>query len=224
MAATAPDFLTREVVLSDLLHSVSQPITTLHCALEHSLELDDASHSEDVCLALEQTGRVIEAVRLMREYLDAEQSSRCALPTPAGLAVEEVLQQLSVVTEARGMRLFAYGSTKALVPVAKPWLERALCYLVGTLIESAQFGATIVVLLEDHTEQSVVSGCCLSARASLDLSRPVPFSNSLRQARLAIAQRVLESSDASVECYSGEKPGFVVRLAKSGPVLKVLSA
>ena len=224
MAGTAPDFSQSGEVLRELLHSVSQPITTLHCALEHSLELDEAGHSEDVCLALEQTDRVIEAVRLMREFLDAERGSCCAAPVPAGLVIENVLKRLSVLAEARGVRLFAYGATKALVPVAEAWLERALCYLAGMLIEGAQFGAAIVVLLEDGAAQPVISGHCLSARASLDLSRSAPVSNSLGQARVAIAQRALESSGASVECYSGDKPGFVVRLPKSRSALKTLSA
>lgn len=224
MACAAPDFFRGGDVLRELLHSVSQPITTLHCALERALELDEASCSDDVCLALEQTDRVIEAVRLMQEYLDAERGACYVPPTPAGSAIENVLQQLSLLAEARGVPLFACGSTKSLVPVAKPRLERAFCYLVGTLIESAQPGAAIVVSLEDGAEQSVVSGLRLSVHPSLDVSRPAPISNSVQQARLAIAQRVLESSGASVESYSGGRSGFVVRLPKPGAILKVLFA
>ena len=35
-------------VLQDLLHVLSQPLTTLHCALEHSLEADVAAQMDDV--------------------------------------------------------------------------------------------------------------------------------------------------------------------------------
>ena len=50
-----------QAVLQDLLHVLSQPLTTLHCALEHSLAADAAAQTDVVALALEQTDRVIEA-------------------------------------------------------------------------------------------------------------------------------------------------------------------
>ncbi|MFZ0478401.1 MAG: hypothetical protein WAL71_04575 [Terriglobales bacterium] len=225
MAAAAPDLSRNRDVLRDLLHSVSQPITTLHCALERSLELDEPSHLDDMCLALEQTDRVIETVRLMREYVEAEQDSCSKELAPISTAIEKVLQQLSVLAEARGVRLLACGASKALVPVAETWLERALSYLVGTLIESAQSGATITVLLEDGPLQSVLSGHSIAGHSPLDVApQPIPVSNSLRQARVAIARRALESSGASVESYSDEKPGFVIRLPRTTAARQTRSA
>src|SRR5271165_113805 len=216
-------------VLRDLLHSVSQPLTTLHCALESSLTRDEVDHAEDVSLALEQTDRVIEAVRLMREYLDAEQgcSSPAGTVAPVALnsAIDNVLQQLSVLAAARGVHLFACGASKARIPVRDAWLQRAFLYLVGVLIDNEPPGSSIIVLLEDRAEQSVLSGHSLPF-ASLPQSpaRPAPLPNSLQQVKVAIAQRALESAGASVEFFADHNPGFTVRVPRPASAHNELSA
>lgn len=61
-----------QVVLGELLHSLSQPLTTLHCALELSIDPVAERQREGVSAALEQVDRAIRVVELMRECLDAE--------------------------------------------------------------------------------------------------------------------------------------------------------
>ena len=200
-------------VLQDLLHALSQPLTTLHCALEHSLEADPASQTDNVALALEQTDRVIEAVRLMREYLEAEEGCFLAEPFPLGLAIENVLEELSVLAEARGLQLFALGTSSVALLVKDAWVQRALLYIIALLLESEPAGRAIVVVLEDGASQSVISGHSLPAKASFDSSVPsASHSNTLQQVRIAIAQRVLASSGGSVRFYSDGNPGFAIRI------------
>src|SRR5271169_4068875 len=117
MASNASTLPQNHGVLQDLLHVLSQPLTTLHCALEQSLAADDPGHSEEVALALEQTERVIEAVRLMREYLEAEEGCFVAEPFPLGLAIENALEQFSVLAEARSVSLFAFGASSVAITV-----------------------------------------------------------------------------------------------------------
>ncbi len=65
-------------VLGELLHSLSQPLTSLQCSLELSLHLPLGLSIEElaeqrrevVAAALQQTEKVIALVRLLREYLD----------------------------------------------------------------------------------------------------------------------------------------------------------
>ncbi|MGA7686053.1 MAG: hypothetical protein WCC32_01120 [Terriglobales bacterium] len=229
MAATVTSLPQNPGVLQDLLHLLSQPLTTLHCALEHSLTQDETERSEEVVVALEQTGRLIEAVRLMREYLEAEEGCFLAEPFPVGLAMENVLDQLSVLTEARGIHLFACGASKAAIPVKGTWLERALFYLIGLVLEGEPAGRAITLVLEDGDSQSVISGHSLPTYLSSarppdrpsDLLSHVhcensPDSNTLRQVKMEIARRVLESSGASLEFYPGSKCGFTIRLPKPG--------
>jgi len=203
-------------VLRDLLHFVSQPLTTLRCALEGSIAQEEVKCAEDVVLALEQTDRVIEAVRLMREYLEAEQGCLSAAPVPLSSAVDRVLEKLAVLAEARSVRLLACGVSKATVQVRETWLQRALFYLVGALIESETPGRAITVLIEDGASQSVISGHSLPAKSSRDCPpRCGPVSNVLGQVKVAIAQRAFESSGAFVELYSDDKPGFTIRIPPS---------
>jgi hypothetical protein len=59
--------------LRGLVHHVCQPLTTLHCALESALAQKTKSDIDDISIALEQANRIVEAVRQMRECLDADQ-------------------------------------------------------------------------------------------------------------------------------------------------------
>jgi hypothetical protein len=224
MATIAAALPQNQGLLQDLLHLVSQPLTTLHCTLEHSLTLDlneDAGErSEEVALALRQTDRVIEAVRLMREYFQAKEGRFLAEPFPLGLAIENVLEQVSVLAEARGLRLFACGTSAAAIPVSAVWLQRALSYLVGLLLEDAPAGWAITVVLEDSASESLISGHTLPPNSSSDrppalLSKCPPDVNTLRQVKVEIARCVLEASGASLEFYSGGNPGFMIRLPRS---------
>ncbi|MGC2248519.1 MAG: hypothetical protein WA609_18070 [Terriglobales bacterium] len=202
-------------VLQDLLHVLSQPLTTLHCALEHSLEADVAAQMDDVAIALKQTDRVIEAVRLMREYLEAEEACFLAEPFPLGLAIENALEELSVLAEARDLRLFAFGTSRATLAVKGAWVQRALLYIVGLLLESEAPGRAIVILLEDGASQSVISGHSLPVNALFGRALPsASHSNTLEQVRIAIAQRVLASSGASVQFYSHGQSGFAIRIPR----------
>ena len=58
-------------VLGELLHSLSQPLTSLRCSLELSLELSieevAEQQQESVAIALQQTEKVIGMIQLMRE-------------------------------------------------------------------------------------------------------------------------------------------------------------
>jgi hypothetical protein len=61
-----------QAVLGELLHSLSQPLTTLHCALELSIDPVAEQQQKAVSAALEQVDRAIHVVELMRECLEAE--------------------------------------------------------------------------------------------------------------------------------------------------------
>jgi len=211
-------------LLQDLLHLLSQPLTTVHCALELSLTEGEAERAEDVVIALEQTDRVIEAVRLMGEYLESEEGRFVGEPFPLGLATENALERSSLLAEARGRRLFAWGASTAAIPVRSVWLQRALSYLIALLVESEPANRAIVVLLEDGVSQSFISAHSLPGSSSLDdrskdqlSNRPLKSTrdaNTRRQAKLEIARHVLESSGATLEFYPDPRPGFIIRLPR----------
>ena len=209
-------------VLVTLLHSLSQPLTALHLSLELSASQDPEA-SAVVSAALEQTDRVIEIIRLMREYLDSEQQGAAAQFVPVATAVQEVLEELSVAASARDTTLLA--SLRSAVAIAVPgfWLHRALHYLIGSLVEDAPFQGTIVVLLEDRTRDCLLSMHTLPGGVPAN-RRPqrTAGSDTLRQVRLAIARRALEAGGASLEPYGAENPGFLISIPPSEPQISQL--
>ena len=212
-------------VLGHLLHFLCQPLTTLRCSLELSLDEFSERQSETVSMALEQADRAIETVRLMREYLELEQGRRPVQAVPLRPAVDTVLEQLSVVAEAHYVPLLASGTSGAVLATNEFWLQRALRYLIGTWLEDPPIGNAIAVLLEDRASGSLLSMHCLPCGGSRD--RPFEtgvLASHLRQAKLAIATRVLESAGASVELCSDGKPGFIVRIPRKRAIVHKLSA
>ena len=84
------ELLQNQEALGELLHSLSQPLTSLRCSLELSIDEVAEQQQATVSVALQQTEKVIGMIQLMREYLDAEQPGSEADPvalTPAVRAV-----------------------------------------------------------------------------------------------------------------------------------------
>ncbi len=224
MASLASTLPLDQGLLHDLLHLLKQPLTTVQCALELSLTEDEPGRAGEVAVALEQTDRVIEAVRLMGEYLESEEGRLAGEPFPLGLAIENALEQSSVLAEARGLRLFACGASTAVIPVRRIWLQRALCYLIALLVELESTGEAIVVVLEDGVARSFISGYRLPTGSSLNdqpTGQPshqplesTPNANTLRKVKLEIARHVFEASGASLEFFSDPRPGFIIRLPR----------
>lgn len=212
-------------LMGHLVHALCQPLTTLRCSLELSLDDFNARQCEPVLVALEQTDCAIETVELMREWLELQRGN-----SPAGCValmptVRVVLEQLSVVAEAHGVPLLASGTTAAVLLVNEYWLQRALRYLIGSLIEMQAPGNAVIVLLEDRQSHSLLSAHSLARRqfdgGQAEHSR---VASHLRQARLAIAERVFESAGASLDRYSPERPGFAVRIPRAKSLVHKMSA
>lgn len=206
-------------VLQELLHSLSQPLTSLRCSLELelALSLDEGAEKQrkSVSAALQQTENVIGMIQLMREYLDAEQSSPDIRGTPLARATRSVIEELSSIAMVRGVRLRLIGTCAATVTVPESKLRLALQYLVASLIESQPSAGRVMLLLGEGPAGAVLRAECegvavLSASASL---------STLRRVRLAIASRVLESAGASVVFGDGGDgetgaAGFVLRVPR----------
>jgi len=109
-------------VLGDLLHSLSQPLTSLRCSLELSIDEAAAHRQESVAVALQQTEKVIGMVQLMREYLDAEH------PLPEAYPV--------ALAPVEGVTLQLVGTCKATLAASESWLRLALQYLIAAVVET----------------------------------------------------------------------------------------
>ncbi|MGA9640595.1 MAG: hypothetical protein WBQ72_04310 [Terriglobales bacterium] len=210
-------------VLRSLLHIASQPLTTLHCVLETSFAQDATAPTESAAVALEQTERVIEAVRLMREYLEADRGCGSKAAVSLNGAVEKALENLSVLAEARGVPFFLLAAGSATALVSETWLVRSLQYLIADLLENEPTGGAVIIVLEKCASEAILSAHNLQ-RASAAWHQPSKSglasksgaaTNPLREVRAAIARRALESAGAFVEFWFEDRHGFSIRFPRS---------
>ena len=96
-------------VLGELLHSLNQPLTSLRCALELSIDDVGEPQQKSMLAALQQTEEVIGAVQLMREYLDADQAG--SQPASCALApvLMKLIEELSTVAAVREANAETFG-------------------------------------------------------------------------------------------------------------------
>jgi signal transduction histidine kinase len=208
-------------VLGELLHSLSQPLTSLRCSLELSLDLSpDAAaerRQESVSAALQQTEKVIGMIQLMREYLDAEQPGPGSFSAALAPALKNVVEELSTIAAVSGVRLCLVGTCSASLPLPEARLRLALQYLITSIVEAQPDGGKVMLLLGEGpvgTVLRVEGERDLSRGNMLTTSAPSDAGSMLRRVRLAIAGRVLETAGASlaVASGSGDPVGFVLRI------------
>ena len=223
-------------VLGELLHSLSQPLTSLRCSLELSIEEVAEQQQESVAVALQQTERVIGMIQLMREYLDAEQPGPEAFSSALAPVMRSVIEDLSSIAAVRGVRLRLVGTCTATVPVPESRLRLALQYLIASMIEAQAVGGKVTLLLGEGPAGAVlrVEGergfrevdfqnqepSAMSPRTKRDPEGATSASvSTLRRVRLAIASRVLETAGASlvfgdVSRTRVDPAGFVLRIPR----------
>ncbi len=139
-AAHLSSFMQDQDVLGELLHSLSQPLTSLRCSLELSLDETAEPQQTSAVLALQQTEQVIGMIQLMREYLDAEQAGAEVRRTSLDQVLRNVMEDVSSIAEARGIGLRIEGTCSATVTVPASRLRLALQYLGLALMASAGEG------------------------------------------------------------------------------------
>ncbi|MBZ5665775.1 MAG: hypothetical protein LAO30_14330 [Acidobacteriia bacterium] len=219
-------------VLGELLHSLSQPLTSLRCSLELSLELapDEVAEQrqESVSAALQQTEKVIGMIQLMREYLDAEQPGPETFSSALSPALQSVVEELSSIAAVRGVRLCLVGTCTTLLPSPEARLRLALQYLIASMIEAQPEGGKVMLLLGEGPAGAVLRAEGERDRSARNLPTtpaPADATSMLRRVRLAIATRVFEAAGASlafgtldVDPTGVHPTGFVLRIPRRAGV------
>lgn len=207
------ELLQNQEVLGELLHSLSQPLTSLRCSLELSIDEVTEQRQAAVSVALQQTEKVIGMIQLMREFLDAEQPGSETHPVALAPAVRAVADELSSIAALRGIKLPLVGTCTASVAVPEPRLRLALQYLLSALIETARADSEITLVLEEGSSESALRVECERGARS-----PHPkcdsVSRTLGKVRLEIASRVLETAGAFLTFERGGRPGFILRIPR----------
>lgn len=204
-------------LLGELLHSVSQPLTTLRCSLELSLDEAADQQQQTITAAMEQTESVIAMIQLMREYLDAEQGGTEAPASALMPVLASVSDDLSPLAELREVRIRIMGACSAELAIKVPWMRRALEYLLSAMIERQPAGGEITLRMSESPSEALVR---IEGERGLGIQ---PNSNrtrdsagsTMRRVRLAIAARVLESAGVMLAFDDGV-PAIVLRIPLAG--------
>ncbi len=92
---------------SDCLHSLSQPLTALHCALELSLlrdrTLEEFRHSVEA--ALENVSRLRTTILMIRELQEADDPGDVSQPVRADRLIRQVWENLLPIAKSAGVRI-----------------------------------------------------------------------------------------------------------------------
>jgi hypothetical protein len=143
-------------LLGELLHSLNQPLTSLRCVLELSIDDVEEQQKKSMLAALQQTEEVIGAVQLLREYLDADQTGTQAASCALAPALVKVAEELSTVAAVRGVWLSLEGSSSAALPMPESRLRLALQYLIASMIEGQQPGGKVLICLEEDAAGTIL--------------------------------------------------------------------
>lgn len=236
MSASGHSFSTRprdQELLGDLLHSLSQPLTSLRCSLELSIDGVTDQQQQTVAAALQQAETVIGMIGLLREYLDADQNAG-EHAVPLMPVLKSMAEDLSSIASLRNIRLRVLGTCAAKVPVAEPRLRLALQYLILALIDRQPPGSEITLFLAEGSAGAVLRAQgerrfagSQAGRPDNTLGNPQSKQDSvaatMRRVRLAIAQRVLETAGAALALDDGT-PGFVLRIPRPGGAPRSISS
>lgn len=218
MSASSHSFPTRVPnVLGELLHSLSQPLTSLRCSLELSIEELAEQQQSSVAAALQQTERVIGMVQLLREYLDAEQPALEKFSSELAPVIRSVVEELSSIAAVHDVRLRLEGTCTATLPIGESRLRLALQYLITAIVEAHPVGGKVTLLLGEGPAGAVLRGEGERNFLGANFRDSAGAGLVLGRARLAIARRVLEGAGASLVLDDGgdDSHGFVLRIPQA---------
>jgi hypothetical protein len=218
-----PPVLADPNILGELLHSLSQPLTGLQCALALSLLEGAEQQHESDAIALQEMDKIIGMFRLIREYVYSGEPAPAASSTALMPALGNVIEELSSIAVIRDVRICLAGSCTASLSLPEPRLRLALQYLITAVIEEqGASGRVMVTLTEGPGETSLrVEGD--SQRRELKNPASCRYeaaaTSTVRRAKVAIAGRILQTSGASLVLgepdhtpEGGDLTGFVLRI------------
>jgi signal transduction histidine kinase len=201
-------------LLGELLHSVSQPLTTLRCSLELSLDEAAEPQQQTITMAMEQTENVIAMIQLMREYIDAEQGEAEGPAIALMPVLASLRDDLSPLAALREVRLRMTGTCSGELPVNPSWMRKALEYLLLAMIERQPAGSDITVRISESPLEVLVRIEGESSFAIPPNTTGGAAAATMRRVRLAIAARVLESAGVTLAFDDGA-PSLVLRIPRA---------
>ncbi|MBZ5707404.1 MAG: HAMP domain-containing histidine kinase [Acidobacteriia bacterium] len=214
----------RRELLSELFHALNQPLTTLRCALELSLQ---RPHSEEeyrytMEAALQQAENVTRLTCGIRELLEGDDPGDHPQAVALDASVQEAVLDWLPVAEAAQITLLAQNLSPCQVRFEPQRLRRALFHLQEFVLHSAAGDAIVKIdlaqqggeaLLRVATSQRDVS----SGEGSVSCDRSESnMEHVQRRLGLAIARSIFEAAGGSFAVKDCEEQLVLeIRLART---------
>jgi signal transduction histidine kinase len=152
-----PDCEPRRLV-SDLFHALSQPLTSLCCSLELTLQQSPTpeQYRESVSRALAQAEKVSWLATGMRELFDASEVGEDCEVLPLQAAVESAVSNLLPVAESAGVQIYCLPRSACAVRFEAHRLQQGLFHLLGFAVSAGGRGAVVKIEVGECGEEGVL--------------------------------------------------------------------
>ncbi len=150
----------RQQFVSDVFHTLGQPLTELQMSIEISLlkDLDAAGYRSALEQALEATQRVIRSAKFVRQLVEAEDPGANADVIDFSTAVREAIEEFEPLAESRQVEIGHIVDEGLRVWGDAQRLKRALFLVMDYCLHAAKAGTRMDVVVhscDDHVVAEV---------------------------------------------------------------------
>ena len=201
--------------VSEVFHSLSQPLTALHCSLELSLAGDQTVEEfrASVGAAMQNAERLRHRLLLCRELSEADDPGDILLPVPLHRVLQQLREELLPLAESAGCEL-ELTCAPMQVRGSETRLTRGLFYLLEFLLRIVQENTSLRVRAQQVNDEEVeitiaVGGLQPEALAGEELHS---------HCEIEIAQRTFRAvgGDLAVGIATATPSVWIVRLPLAG--------
>lgn len=194
--------------VSDVYHTLAQPLTALHCSLELALRMKPDVDQQRAALqdGLKLTGDVLAAAKFVRRLAEADDPGQ-PISVPLGWAIRAVAGELRPVAESMGARIVTQPDCAVRVWMDPQRLREVLFHLIDWVLHSAR-GSNVRVDVQSDAEWASLSVSPAAwtgdgkTMAAAELSR-----------NLGIAKRMVKAAHGELFAQSSEAgTRFVLQL------------
>jgi len=223
-AASTKDGGEYQQLMSELLHDLSQPLSTLTCLLEVNLLLSRPLKQvrHDLKIALQQLHGIVRLFRRLRELVDAgalqQDQERVSLTS----CLTGIVADLSPLAGAARVKLSAGSSSDCLVNFQASRLRQALTHLLEFALSSPARAQITITTATGRLTIAVRATVPRSVESAPENRADGSTAESQREWNrnrgLAIARRIFEAGGASFE--TGDDEECCLRLEVGFPVAR----
>jgi two-component system sensor histidine kinase TctE len=179
----------RRKFISDAFHTLNQPLTSLHCGLEISLQRprSEGEYRKRIGDSIERAGSILALVKGLRELVEADDPGERFGTVSLGLLFSQLKSELEVLAEAARVGLEISGEVNANVAADPGKLLAALGGLVAAEIESLEPGGRVTMKVRCRDGEVLLKLVETGPRKQRDPEKPKEVDERLTDLRVNTA-------------------------------------